>query len=149
MPRQRQRVVFCDCYDCVDRPAQASLSEDGLKAAVAVARQEPPPKGLLVVASGFLRYEDKQVNLDACTLPHLNHLVNEGNLGFLSSRQGCTGKNNIFPQGFWALGASSRALRKESKSVQIDHHALTWRTNYFAMRLQGPQAFMTYRNYWK
>lgn len=92
MPRQRQRIVFCDCYDCVDRPATATLSPEGLKAAEAVARQEPPPKGLVILASGFLVHQEGQLNLDACTLPHLNRLVHEGNLGFLASRQGATGK---------------------------------------------------------
>ncbi|PNH06482.1 hypothetical protein TSOC_007171 [Tetrabaena socialis] len=87
MPRQRQRIVYCDCFDCVDRPEQPSLTPAQLDAATAVARQEPPPKALLLYASGLLLESDGATTLDACTLPHCNLLVREGNLGLLAVRR--------------------------------------------------------------
>ncbi|GLC56441.1 hypothetical protein PLESTB_001105100 [Pleodorina starrii] len=85
MPRQRQRIVFCDCFDCRDRP-EVSLTPEQLDAATAVARQEPPPKALLLYATGFVVAADGATNLDACTLPHCNLVVREGNLGLLAVR---------------------------------------------------------------
>lgn len=87
MPRKRQRIVFCDCFDCVDRPEQPELSKEQLDAATAVARQEPPPKALIVCASGFLAHSAADgPNLEACSLPHLNRAVREGCLGMLAAR---------------------------------------------------------------
>ncbi len=87
MPRQRQRIVFCDCYDCVDRPQQPSLSSEQLDAATAVARQEPPPKALIIYATGMVSSSDGLTNLEACTLPHCDMVVRDGNLGMLAVRK--------------------------------------------------------------
>lgn len=56
MPKQtpRQRIVFCDCFDCQDRPEPTAVSDEALAASEAVARQLPPPKGLIIYGSGFL-----------------------------------------------------------------------------------------------
>ncbi|GIL76579.1 hypothetical protein Vretimale_19502 [Volvox reticuliferus] len=85
MPRQRQRIVFCDCYDCRDRP-NVLLNREQLDASNVVARQEPPPKALLLFATGLVVSADGETNLDSCTLPHLNLVVREGNLGLLAVR---------------------------------------------------------------
>lgn len=88
MPRQRQRIVFCDCFDCIDRPEQSELTDAELSACEAVARQEPPPKGLLIVGTGLLQRaaDDGVVNVDDFVLPHLNRVVKEGALGMLALR---------------------------------------------------------------
>ncbi|KAG2490051.1 hypothetical protein HYH03_011516 [Edaphochlamys debaryana] len=91
MPRLRQRIVYCDCFDCVDRPEATALSQAQLDAATAVARQEPPPKALVIFASGVIvPHVDETgtavTTLDTCTLPHCNLVVREGNLGMLAVR---------------------------------------------------------------
>ncbi|PNW82605.1 hypothetical protein CHLRE_06g285850v5 [Chlamydomonas reinhardtii] len=88
MPRLRQRIVYCDCFDCADRPAESTLTPEQLDAATAVARQEPPPKALLIFVTGMLLAADGSTNLDVHTLPHCNLLVREGNLGLLATRGG-------------------------------------------------------------
>lgn len=91
MPRARQRIVQCDCFDCVEdqggpRPGTTSeLSER-------VARQEPPPKCLLILGSGFLQAAPNgaataQTNLDAANIPHLDKAARDGCSGLLSVRQ--------------------------------------------------------------
>ena len=86
MPKSisRQRIVFCDCFDCLDRPDAVSTSAEALSAAEAAARQLPPPKALLLFGSGFIRYHGGAVNLDACCFPHLDCVTKEGCLGLLA-----------------------------------------------------------------
>jgi hypothetical protein len=120
MPKQRprQRIVFCDCFDCVERPGGTVGSQAELADSEAVARQEPPPKALLIYASGFLQphvpdsldatasvaaltlgtkaaaaaaappVAGAGSNVDACVFPHLDRVVKEGALGMLSVRAG-------------------------------------------------------------
>ncbi|GIL51361.1 hypothetical protein Vafri_7361 [Volvox africanus] len=85
MPRKRLRIVFCDCFDCRDRP-DVSLTREQLDASALAARQEPPPKALLLFATGLVVSADGETNLDACTLPHLDLVVREGNIGLLAVR---------------------------------------------------------------
>ncbi|GFR47016.1 hypothetical protein Agub_g8700, partial [Astrephomene gubernaculifera] len=87
MPRQRQRIVYCDCFDCRDRPQEEALTPEQLDAATAVARQEPPPKALVLYATGIVQASNGTTNLDSCTLPHCNLIVREGNLGLLAVRK--------------------------------------------------------------
>lgn len=103
MPRLRQRIVYCDCFDCADRPAESTLTPEQLDAATAVARQEPPPKALLIFVTGMLLAADGSTNLDVHTLPHCNLLVREGNLGLLATRGGGdhSGNNAVLP---WPWG---------------------------------------------
>lgn len=145
MPRQRQRIVFCDCYDCVDRPATSSLSEDGLKAAEAVARQEPPPKGLIILASGFLLHQEGQLNLDACTLPHLNRLVHEGSLGFLASREADTGAACALRS--LNMGCN-KCLRTEDVGLVRLLMPCDLQINTLVNCLQQIRPFMSYRSCW-
>ena len=83
-PRSRQRIVYCDCFDCIDRPDAVSTSAESLSAAEAVARQLPPPKALILFGSGFLRHFEGSINLDACSFPHLDRVAREGCLGMLA-----------------------------------------------------------------
>lgn len=94
MPRHRQRIVFCDCLDCTDRSNEQLPSGDQLAACEAAARQEPPPKCLVILASGFVQPsapptaggEPASNTLDDDTYPHLDGLVRDGHVGFLASR---------------------------------------------------------------
>jgi len=80
-PRSRDRIVYCDCFDCLDRPEAVPTS---LSAAEAVARQIPPPKALLLFGSGFLRHHGGIINLDTCTFPHLDRIAKDGCVGRLA-----------------------------------------------------------------
>ena len=52
MPRPRPRLDPCDCWDCEPRdPGAGAAFPDP---ALAAARQDPPPKCLVVVADGVL-----------------------------------------------------------------------------------------------
>ena len=55
-PRERVRIVLeCDCFDCKDPgEGKPELSAEQLSAATAVARQEPPPKGLVLLLTGVI-----------------------------------------------------------------------------------------------
>mmetsp|Transcript_14463 Transcript_14463/g.31358 ORF Transcript_14463/g.31358 Transcript_14463/m.31358 type:complete len:439 (+) Transcript_14463:114-1430(+) len=86
-PRARQRIVFCDCFDCIDRQAPSVASEAALQACDAAARQEPPPKALVLYGSGFLRSCPDGINVDICTMPHLDKIVVDGSLGLLAVRK--------------------------------------------------------------
>ena len=85
MPRPRPRPAPCDCLECRE-PANAS-SAPGL--ADAAARQDPPPKLLLVFADGFLR----ALQAESGGLVHLDAHVQEGSLGMLALREGPLGRS--------------------------------------------------------
>jgi hypothetical protein len=93
MPQPRQRIVFCDCLDCVQQPPTTDVQSSTSPANEAAARQEPPPKCLLFVLSGVLLPRADDMNpaaatiLDACNLPHLNRATGQGNLCLLTLRQ--------------------------------------------------------------
>lgn len=93
MPQQRQRIVFCDCLDCVEQPATTDIQSSPSPANEAAARQEPPPKCLMFVLSGVLLPQTSAPNpgtatvLDGCSLPHLNRAAAQGNLCLLSLRE--------------------------------------------------------------
>jgi hypothetical protein len=56
MPKQRQRIVFCDCLDCLEAPARPTDVPSALPpAGEAAARQDPPPKSLVLLLTGALR----------------------------------------------------------------------------------------------
>ena len=87
MPRKRsrQQVVLCDVLDCVDRPGPSLSTAAELSAAEAVARQLPPPKALVLYGSGFMRQLNRfATNLDVCSFPHLDRIVQDGCLGTLA-----------------------------------------------------------------
>jgi hypothetical protein len=54
-PRERVRIVTCDCFDCRE-PGDGGpeLSAEQLSAATAVARQDPPPKALVLLLTGVV-----------------------------------------------------------------------------------------------
>ena len=85
MPRPRPRPAPCDCLECRE-PAGASCVP-GL--ADAAARQDPPPKLLLIFADGFLQAESAR----PASLVHLDAHVREGSLGMLAMREGSERKN--------------------------------------------------------
>ena len=82
-PRTRQRIVFCDCVDCIDRP-QTEYSTEQLSIADAIARQLPPPKAIILFGSGLLDEWEGHTNLDASQFPHLDRIVKDGSLGMLA-----------------------------------------------------------------
>lgn len=91
MPKQRKRIVFCDCLDCVSRKNDPYPSDAALAASEAAARQQPPPKALLIVGSGLVQTRGGDMagpmnTLDEIRLPHLDQLVREGHTGLLASR---------------------------------------------------------------
>jgi hypothetical protein len=56
MPKQRQRIVFCDCLDCLEAPARATDVPSALSpAGEAAVRQDPPPKSLVLLLTGALQ----------------------------------------------------------------------------------------------
>lgn len=81
MPRvkQRQRIVFCDCRDCVDvnqGPLDYSWE--------AAARQLPPPRSLVLLLEGF--NADASIagtccRVDEVDLPHFDNVARKG-VGF-------------------------------------------------------------------
>lgn len=90
MPKLRQRIVFCDCLDCVEQPRTTDITSSLSPANEAAARQEPPPKCLLLVATGLLvpagtgREPTAPSLLELCSLPHLNKATREGGLTLLA-----------------------------------------------------------------
>lgn len=84
MPRPRPRPAPCDCLECRE-PTSAS-SAPGL--ADAAARQDPPPKLLLIFADGFLQ----ALQAESASLVHLDAHVREGSLGKLALREGSLGR---------------------------------------------------------
>lgn len=85
-PRTRPLVEPCDCLEC----REPLNSEAPQGAGDAAARQEPPPKSLIVFADGFLQTlqvatSDKRAPAPSIH-PHLDSIVREGNLGVLASR---------------------------------------------------------------
>ncbi len=58
MPRTaaaRQRIVFCDCFDCSDKAIEPTVvTDEGLAACERVAQQRPPPKAVVLFGSGLL-----------------------------------------------------------------------------------------------
>lgn len=95
MPQQRQRIVFCDCLDCVQQPPMTDIVSSNSPANEAAARQEPPPKCVMFILSGVLLSSQHQSSqrqdgtmLDSCNLPHLNRATAQGNLCLLTLREG-------------------------------------------------------------
>lgn len=89
MPRARQRIVTCDCLDCRDDPVISTSTESTSTAAnEAAARQEPPPKSLFIIASGFLQpgSGDEATSLEAALLPHLDKCAVQGSANLAACR---------------------------------------------------------------
>lgn len=87
-PRQRQRTVVCDCFDCRDDlfGDRSEPRPEDLTAASRAARQDPPPKAIIIHACGFLRQLDGILNVEQTRVPHLDVVVREGNLGMVAAR---------------------------------------------------------------
>lgn len=78
MPRSRprQRIVFCDCRDCVDVSTQP-VDYEWERAA----RQLPPPRSLLLLLEGFNGdpgTELSSCSLDELVLPHFDNVARRG-----------------------------------------------------------------------
>lgn len=78
MPRSRlrQRIVFCDCRDCVD-----VLNQPLDYAWERAARQTPPPRSLVLLLEGFnsgTRNEGYCCSLDELALPHFDNVSRRG-----------------------------------------------------------------------
>jgi len=83
--------VFCDCLDCQDQPAASDVAAYLSPANEAAAKQEPPPKALVICATGFVQADPAgapTTSLDACSLPHLDKYTREGQLTVLATRAG-------------------------------------------------------------
>jgi hypothetical protein len=120
MPQPRQRIVFCDCLDCVQQPPTTDIRSSSSAANEAAARQEPPPKCLMFVLSGVLLPTTDAQNLatatvlDKCNLPHLNRATAQGNLCLLTLRQDA------------AAGVPTTALPRRHSSIL--HNLLSTRS---------------------
>lgn len=101
MPKQRQRIVFCDCLDCQEQPASSDVAAHLSPLSEAAAKQEPPPKCLLLVACGCMQPPPEGgagTSLDACSLPHLNKCTREGQLTLLTLRKEPSGPLAVLQQ---------------------------------------------------
>lgn len=88
MPRPRPRPDPCDCFDCLDEPQPSTSADDPLPPHLASARQQPPPKCVLVVADGVLTGgAPRGVPADVAT-PHADAVARRGCVGVLSLREG-------------------------------------------------------------
>ncbi|KAI7846349.1 hypothetical protein COHA_000186 [Chlorella ohadii] len=83
MPRAKLRREPCDCLDCRE-PAAGSQPAT---ASAAIARQQPPPKSLVVCLTGALT-EPGASSLGEADVPHLDALVAAGWAGLLACRAG-------------------------------------------------------------
>lgn len=84
MPRPRPRLDPCDCWDCEPRdPGAGAAFPDP---ALAAARQDPPPKCLVVVADGVLAGIDGHVPQGAAPAPHAAAVAARGATGLLALR---------------------------------------------------------------
>lgn len=84
MPRPRPRLDPCDCWDCEPRDLGAGASTPD--PALAAARQEPPPKCLVVVADDVLTGADGSVPPEARPTPHAAAVAARGATGLLALR---------------------------------------------------------------
>lgn len=78
MPRSRtrQRIVYCDCRDCVDVSTQP-VDYEWERAA----RQLPPPRSLVLLLEGFNSDPSSDMSscgLDELALPHFNNVARRG-----------------------------------------------------------------------
>ena len=88
MPRPRPRPAPCDCLECREpaTPSSAPVRAD------AAARQDPPPRLLLIFADGFLQALEA-ASAGPASLAHLNAHVREGSLGMLAARESTAGRS--------------------------------------------------------
>lgn len=82
MPRARLRREPCDCLDCREPASGATPAT----ASAAVARQEPPPKSLVLCLAGAPA--PRGDDADGPELPHLDAAVAAGWAGLLACRAG-------------------------------------------------------------
>ena len=100
MPRPRQRIVTCDCFDCKEEdPVLGGDAAEGIGSSAAneaAARQEPPPKSLLIVASGFLQPGEDGggalSSLECAFLPHLGKCARQGSVNLIACRPKAAGQ---------------------------------------------------------
>ncbi|KAL0028467.1 hypothetical protein WJX77_008505 [Trebouxia sp. C0004] len=113
MPRPKLHRVACDCLDCEQDMSKPALSAESS----AAARQDPPPKCLLVHAEPAWPYErDTSANAStsgAAVTPYLHRLAQQGCCGLVSyqeSPQGSTmnGLAQVLLQGQHSDPSSSR-----------------------------------------
>ena len=83
MPRPRPRPDPCDCFDCAD-PLPSPSSTTPLPPHLASARQQPPPKCVLVLADGVLTEE----TVGGSVAPHTDAVARLGCTGVLSLAAG-------------------------------------------------------------
>ena len=84
MPRKRSLREPCDCLDCKDLlPVSTTLSS-------AIARQQPPPKCLVLYLADCFHSRDSQPPATCSTaqLPHVDKIVDQGSSGLLAMREG-------------------------------------------------------------
>lgn len=106
MPRKRIISEPCDCLDCRDLlPVSPTICS-------AIARQQPPPKCLIIYLSDC--YESsKTLNPATCPtaqLPHMDKIVEQGCSGLLAVREGML-----------ILGRQSAALDAPSLELPLLH----------------------------
>ncbi len=76
MPRARLVREPCECLDCREPPGAAS-------GAAAIARQDPPPKSLILCLTEALLHPRA---IEEADVPHLDALVHSGWAGLLACR---------------------------------------------------------------
>ena len=104
MPRAPVGREPCDCLDCVDRPYQPPASVQ-----TAIARQEPPPKALLIYLHSAVSAE-QALQLGSCDLPHVAALVRDGCSGLLAFRQHSAAGSSAHDHGNVDIGSTVRDL---------------------------------------
>ena len=82
-PRPRPQREPCDCLDCSDRVTSSTVGPQSGKGGPA--RQDPPPKSLLVyVANAACTLPDGSAALAEAETPHLDAVVRDGYSGLLA-----------------------------------------------------------------
>lgn len=101
MPRPRPVREPCDCLDCADAPGPPTT------VALAIARQEPPPKSLIIVLHDAIDTDDTAQAASDC--PHVTALVRDGCTGLLAF---------AYSSGTGVLDAATNLLGLDSRAAK-------------------------------
>ena len=138
MPRPRPRPAPCDCLECRE-PASVS-SAPGL--ADAAARQDPPPKLLLVFADGFLQ----ALRAESASLVHLDAHAREGSLGMLALREGPLGRGGA-PSGTERLVELTQLFGLQASICWLPFFAMIPRCQAHATAVAAQSCVFVYKTH--
>ncbi|KAK9823699.1 hypothetical protein WJX72_004744 [[Myrmecia] bisecta] len=147
MPRPKFKRVPCDCLDCREEGLQPINVEAAVAASSASARQDPPPKCLIVFADRFLQADSSTGNtsLSSAECPHLHGVARDGSSGLLALRQSAPGSQseatlNTLSQLLEAEQATVNGGKPATLAERYKHLSATLLTNSPAARAWGSAA---------